>query len=140
MISTRAKKKKGQGPVGRLHKIIVAPKARFRNDWLHTVVGFEIVSCNGHVTLFGDFFRDEIKPARTYGEWFCHDMRTFFRDKFSDLAAITDLMVIGGRELGCLHRNRDVTKSKDKAFGGLLALGTKLQTTSAPPRPPRAWT
>ena len=36
-------------------KIIIAPKARFRKDWLHTVVGFEIVSCNGHVMPFGDF-------------------------------------------------------------------------------------
>ena len=46
-------------------------------------------------------------------------MRTFFRDKFSDPAALADLMVFGGRELSYSRGNRDVTTSKDKAFGGL---------------------
>ena len=32
-----------------------APKARFRKDWLHTIVGFEIVSRDGYVMLFVDF-------------------------------------------------------------------------------------
>ena len=69
--------------------------------------------------LFDDFWRVVYEPARVYGGWFSHDMRTFFRDKFSDLAALADLMVFGGREQAGLHGNRDVTKSKDKASGGL---------------------
>ena len=44
-----------------------SPKARFRNDWIHTVVGFEIVSRNGHVMVFGDFKRVVVEPARAYG-------------------------------------------------------------------------
>ena len=74
----------------------ITPKARFRKDWLHTVVGFEFVSRHVDAMLFGDFrwmFR------RVYGAWFSHDMRTFFRDTFSDHAALADLMVCGGGEL-----------------------------------------
>ena len=52
-------------------------------------------------------------------------MRSFFRDKFSDPAALADLMVIGGREQADFHRNRGVTKSKDKASGGLYWLGKR---------------
>ena len=81
-----------------------------------------------------------VGPARAHGWWFSHDMRTFFRDKFSDPAALADLMVIGGRELNYFHGNRGVTKSKDKSSDGPNALGKPLRTTSAPPRPPRAWT
>ena len=54
-------------------------------------------------------------------------MRTFFRDKFSDPAAITDLMVFGGRELSRLHGNRGVTKYKDKAYEGLYTFGKSLE-------------
>ena len=42
-------------------------------------------------------------------------MLKFFRDKFSDPAALADLMVFGGREQADSCGNRDVTKSKDKA-------------------------
>ena len=98
---------------------MIAPKARFRKDWLHTVVGFKIVSRYRHVMLFGDFRRAVTEPARVYGGWFSHDMRTFFRDIFFDLAARADLMVIGGRELADSPGNRDVTKCKDRASGGL---------------------
>ena len=69
--------------------------------------------------LFGEFWRVVGEPARAYGGLFSHEMRTFFRDKFSDPAAIADLLVFGGREQVRYHGNRDVTKSKDKAFGGL---------------------
>ena len=61
-----------------------------------------------------------VGPARAYGGWFSHDMRTFFRDKFSDRASIVDLMVIGGRELSYSRGNRGVTKSKDNASGGSI--------------------
>ena len=50
-------------------------------------------------------------------------MRTFFRDKFSDRASIVDLVVIRGREQADSCGNRGVTKSKDKASGGLYDLG-----------------
>ena len=52
-------------------------------------------------------------------------MLTFFRDKFSDPAALADLTAFGSRELSHFHGNRDVTKSKDKASGGLSALGKR---------------
>ena len=55
------------------------------------------------VMLFGDFWRAVTEPARVYGGWFSHDMRTFFRDKFSDPAALADLMVFGGREQAEFH-------------------------------------
>ena len=58
-----------------------------------------------------------VEPALAYGGWFSHDMRTFFRDKFSDPAALADLMEFGGREQAELHGNRGVTKSKDNALG-----------------------
>ena len=45
----------------------------------------------------------------------------------SDLAALADLMVFGGREQADSCRNRGVTKSKDKAFGGLWELGNTLK-------------
>ena len=58
-----------------------------------------------------------------YGGWFSRVVRTFFRDKFSDPAAVADLMVFEGHELAEFHRNRGVTKSKDKASGGLYRHG-----------------
>ena len=55
-------------------------------------------------------------------------MRTFFRDKFSDPAALADLMVFGGRELNDLHGNRGVTKSKDNAStSSTLAKGLSIK-------------
>ena len=54
-----------------------------------------------------------------YGALVSHDMRTFFRDKYSDQASIVDFVVFGGHELTDYQRNRDVTKSKDKASDGL---------------------
>ena len=49
-------------------------------------------------------------------------MRTFFRDTFSDPAALADLMVFGDREQAEFHGNRGVTKSKDKDSSGLYGL------------------
>ena len=54
-------------------------------------------------------------------------MRTFFRNKLSDLAARADLMVIQGRELADSPGNRGVTKSKDNASEGLYTLGKALR-------------
>ena len=62
--------------------------------------------------LFGDFQRAVGGPTREYGGWFSHDMRTFFRDKFSDQASIVDLVVIRGREQAELGGNRGVTISR----------------------------
>ena len=47
-----------------------------------------------------------------------------FRFIFVDFACTTDFVVFGGREEADLHENRDVTKSKDNASGGLyIAMG-----------------
>ena len=42
--------------------LFFAPKARFRKDWLHTVVGFEFVSCNGSAVLFGEGQKNDKNP------------------------------------------------------------------------------
>ena len=48
------------------------------------------------------------------------EVRTFFRDKFSDRASIVDFVVIRCREQADFRRNRGVTKSKDNAFEGSM--------------------
>ena len=49
-------------------------------------------------------------------------VRRYFRDKLSALAALDDLMEIGGREQAEYRGNRGVTKSKDTALVGSMGL------------------